>query len=212
MEYGAFALSLLAGIVNAVGLLGFQHEAVSHLSGTATLFGTQVFKSSGQALHLLAVMASFVLGAVLSGLLIPDGSLKLGRHYETLLCVEGILLVAALLSLEQGLLFGHCLASAACGLQNALVTTYSGAVVRTTHVTGVFTDLGLMLGSMLRGRGFDRRRALLFLLIITGFIAGGVAGAWLFVRLAFWTLAVPAAMCFLLALVYRRYRLRVNRP
>lgn len=208
VEYGAFALSMLAGMVNAVGVLGFQHQAISHLSGTATLFGVELLRSPGHALHLVAVMFSFVLGAALSGALIPSATLKLGRHYEALLCVEGGMLLGALLLLERGALSGHYLASAACGLQNAMVTTYSGAVVRTTHLTGIFTDLGLMLGALLRGKRFDRRKAIMFLLIISGFIAGGIIGAQLFTAFGFWSLLVPSGMCFLLAVSYRLYRLR----
>ncbi|WP_156312572.1 DUF1275 family protein [Marinagarivorans algicola] len=62
------------------------------------------------------------------------------------------------------------MASSACGLQNALITIYSGAVIRTTHTTGIFTDLGIMLGSKLRGEPFDKRKALLFLVIICGLL------------------------------------------
>lgn len=42
VEYGAFSLALLAGFVNAVGFLGFRHEAVSHLSGSATQLGVSL--------------------------------------------------------------------------------------------------------------------------------------------------------------------------
>merc|ERR1711981_773115 len=41
------------------------------------------------------------------------------------------------------------LAAAACGLQNAMTTHWGGAVTRTTHVTGLFTDVGLLLGRLL---------------------------------------------------------------
>lgn len=210
VEYGAFALAMLAGIVNAVGLLGFQHQAISHLSGTATLLGVELLSSPGHVLHLLGVIFSFILGAGLSGALIPGTTLQLGRHYELLLVIEGALLLLALLLLEEGQLAGHYAASAACGLQNALVTTYSGAVVRTTHLTGIFTDLGLMIGAACRGKPLDRRKALLFIVIIGGFVTGGVIGGALFSELAFMTLLVPAVMCAALALLYRFYCYRSN--
>jgi hypothetical protein len=54
---------------------------------------------------------------------------------------------------------GRYLSSAACGLQNALATTDCGAIVRTAHVTGIFTDLGIMMGTKFRGEGFDNRKA-----------------------------------------------------
>ncbi len=206
MEYGAFLLALVAGCINAIGLLGFEHQSVSHLSGTATLVGAGLLGNPlVTTLHLLGVLLSFFVGAALAGFLLHGASLKLGRHYDTALVLEAILILGASVLLSQGLVYGHFAASAACGLQNALATTYSGAVIRTTHVTGIFTDLGIMIGSLLRGEAFDRRKLQLFLLIITGFIAGGTVGALLFARWQFDALYVPATTCLLLALAYHFY-------
>ena len=207
IEYGAFTLALLAGIVNAVGLLGFQHQAISHLSGTATLLGAELLNHQGSALHLAGVILSFLLGAVISGFFISSPSLKLGRHYGSLLFLEGVFLVIAIYFLNQGSFLGHYFASLACGLQNALATRYSGAVVRTTHITGIFTDLGMMFGAALRGEEFDKRKAILFLLIITGFTSGGAIGASLYNNYHFMALAAPALICFMLALFYSLYSL-----
>ncbi|MGR5175261.1 YoaK family protein [Vibrio parahaemolyticus] len=209
IESGAFVLSLLAGTVNAIGLMGFQHQAISHLSGTATLLGTQLFADWSVAAHMFAIIISFLIGSAISGLFISNISLKLGRQYEWLLCIESAFLIIASYLLLHGSLSGTYFASAACGLQNALATTFSGAVVRTTHVTGIVTDLGIMIGSTLRGEAFDRRKAKLFATILTGFVAGGVAGAMLYSRMAFVALMVPAVACIVLALVYRVYRKRI---
>ena len=84
-----------------------------------------------------------------------------------------------------------------------MATTYSGAVVRTTHMTGLFTDLGIMVGSRLRGEPFEVRRAILYLLIIVGFLAGGTAGAFLFLQIGFHALTVAGGLCFLAAFGYR---------
>lgn len=204
VELGAFLLAAIAGTINAVGLLGFDHQAVSHLSGTATLFGTGLLQEGlGSSLHLLAILLAFFIGAALSGMLLHGSTLKFGRHYDTALFIEGILLLISLYFLASGSAIGHLFASAACGLQNAMATTYSGAIVRTTHLTGIFTDLGIMFGEVLRGDNFDRRKALLFCLIISGFITGGAVGAWLFKLLHFYALLVPAAACFSAALLYR---------
>ena len=153
VEFGAFILALVAGFVNAVGLLSFEHQSVSHLSGTATLLGTGFLHSSFQhVLHLIGILVSFLLGSIMSGFLLHGSALKLGKHYDTALFLEAALLLLALCLLFIGSFYGHFFASAACGLQNALATTYSGAVIRTTHVTGIFTDLGIMLGEFFRGK------------------------------------------------------------
>ncbi|MFQ3221440.1 MAG: uncharacterized membrane protein YoaK (UPF0700 family), partial [Paraglaciecola sp.] len=99
--------------------------------------------------------------------------------------------------------YGQYSASAACGIQNALATAYSGAVVRTTHLTGIFTDVGIMFGSVLRGKSFDKRKAILFMLIISGFILGGTFGAYTFSLYKFKALLVPGCICVILAVIYR---------
>ncbi|EKE75503.1 YoaK family protein [Gallaecimonas xiamenensis] len=206
IEYGAFVLAFVAGCINAIGLLGFEHQAVSHLSGTATLFGTSLMGGSlGNSLHLGGVLLSFFLGAAVSGFLLHGATLKLGRHYDTALVIEAMLIFGSFFLLSKGAVYGHYAASAACGMQNALATAYSGAVVRTTHLTGIFTDLGIMLGSVLRGEAFDKRKAILFLLIIIGFIAGGLFGALMFGWVRFQALLVPGCICLTLAFFYRAY-------
>ncbi|GAA6133608.1 YoaK family protein [Oceaniserpentilla sp. 4NH20-0058] len=205
IEYGAFTLALLAGTINSIGLLGFQHQAISHLSGTATLLGTQLWALSEISWELFIILASFVFGSMLSGFLLTSTSLKLGRHYDSLLLIEGTLLSLAVYFLNQEANMGHYLASAACGLQNALATQYSGAVIRTTHMTGIFTDLGIMLGSALRREPFDSRKCRLFFWLILGFILGGSLGAFLFHHLHFNALFAPAFLCVLLAIAYRIY-------
>ncbi len=207
VEYGAFLLALLAGLVNAIGLLDFQHQAVSHISGTLTQLATSVGNGSPDAWHLLAIVLSFLVGAMLSGLFIESTALKLGRRYGVALCIEGFMLVASMQLLKFDLVYGQYFASAACGLQNAMITTFSGAVIRTTHMTGILTDLGLMIGARLRGESFDYRKAKLFLFILCGFITGGVVGAKLFAIYQSNALAAPAAMAFCLAISYWCYLL-----
>jgi len=206
IEYGAFILALVAGCINAIGLLGFEHQSVSHVSGTATLFGSSLLDSSIEnSLNLAGILICFFLGAAISGFLLHGTRLKLGRHYDTALVVEAALIFCAYFLLSNNYFYGHYAASAACGVQNALATAYSGAVVRTTHLTGIVTDLGIMLGAVLRKEAFDKRKAVLFILIITGFILGGLAGSFMFGLFRFTALLVPGFVCLALALVYRQY-------
>ena len=211
VEYGSFLLALVAGLVNSIGLLGFKHQSISHLSGTATLLGTGVVNSTfTDVFHLLIILLSFLVGASISGYFLRNGALKLGRNYSSLLSLEAIFLIASIYFLTRDSLYGHYLASAACGLQNALASTYSGAVIRTTHVTGIFTDLGIMIGTKLRGEPFDKRKALLFILIIIGFVFGGVLGAYSFSVFKFQALFIPAGICLMLAVCYSIYNAKVR--
>nr|WP_194362737.1 YoaK family protein [Neptunicella marina] len=211
IEYGAFVLALVAGSINAIGLLGFEHQSVSHVSGTATLFATSFLSSTTQnMLHLGGILFSFFIGAAISGFLLHGTTAKLGRHYDTALVLEALLIFLAFYLLSQNAFYGHYAASAACGLQNALATAYSGAIIRTTHLTGIFTDLGIMLGSLMRGDAFDKRKAILFLLIIGGFIVGAFCGAYWFNLLRFNALLIPGCICLGLAGCYRLYFRHAN--
>lgn len=204
---GAVTLACVAGMVNVVGYLGFEHQAVSHLTGTTSLLGAALADGNLRAIgHLWGVLIAFSLGATISGLIIQDQTLRLGRRYGVVLGIESLLLLVAIPLFKQEQIWGALLAAMACGLQNAMVTTYSGAVVRTTHVSGMFTDLGIGLGHLLRGMPLQMRRLTLSGLIITGFLAGGILGAALFRRFDYDALLAPAALTGLAGIGYVIYR------
>jgi uncharacterized membrane protein YoaK (UPF0700 family) len=212
VEIGGFFLALVAGSVNAIALRGFNHQGVSHLSGSSTLLGVELAAGNfPEVLHLALIVLSFVVGAVVSGFVIGGESLQLGRRYSVALLAESALLLSAMVFLDRSSLLGHYLASGACGLQNAMTSTYSGAVVRTTHVTGLFTDLGVTLGLWLRGQRADRRRVVLYFTLIAGFILGGVLGALGFSAWRFEALIAPAVLAAGIALAYLLYWRKTRR-
>jgi uncharacterized membrane protein YoaK (UPF0700 family) len=200
---GAWFLAFIAGIVNAVGLLGLQHQSVTHLTGTTTMLGIALSKADSQSiLHFAVLLGSFLAGNALSGLIIEDTALKLGRRYPLALLMETALLCVATALLQNQNFGGHYLASCACGLQNAMATTYSGTVVRTTHVSGMFTDLGISIGHALRRHPVDRRRVRLSLIVISGYLGGAMAGSTLFRHLHYTALLIPAGMTAAAAVAY----------
>lgn len=203
---GAVLLACVGGMVNVIGYLGFEHQAVSHLTGTTSLLGAALAHSDWKAVaHLWGVLIAFCAGAMISGMIIQDSTLRLGRRYGAVLALESLLLFAAVPLFWREQIFGALLAAMACGLQNAMVTTYSGAVVRTTHLSGMFTDLGIGLGHLLRGMPLPVRRLTLSGFIISGFLAGGIIGAWLFNRLQYNALLAPAALTGAIGIGYVLY-------
>lgn len=192
---GGGVLACVAGMVNVAGVLGFEHQALTHLTGTATLLGAAA--SAGRpraALQLFGVIAAYVAGAMLSGAIVQGRSLRLGRRYGVVLSIESALLFAAVPLLRHQPMLGGCVAAMAMGLQNAMATTFSGSVLRTTHLTGMFTDLGIGLGHALRGQDVPRRRILLSALVICGFLAGALLGALLYRHWGSAMLYLPAAL------------------
>jgi uncharacterized membrane protein YoaK (UPF0700 family) len=209
---GAWALAFVGGMVNVVGLLGFEHQAITHLTGTTSMLAAAVASMNGGAiLHFAAVIGSFLAGTVLSGFLIKDSALQLGHRYGAALLIESLLLCGAVPLLDLGSMGGIYAASCACGLQNAMMSTYSGAVIRTTHVSGMFTDLGISLGHWLRGQPVDVRRLRLCFLVISGFLCGGVAGAAAYYRLSYAALFIPAGLTAATGLAYGAYLFRHRR-
>ncbi len=204
---GAVALACVAGMVNVIGYLGFEHQAVSHLTGTTSLLGAALAQGDLRAIvHLWGMLIAFCVGAMLSGLVIQDQTLKLGRRYRVALALEAALLLLSIPLFKQQQIWGALLAAMACGLQNAMVTTYSGAAVRTTHLSGMFTDLGIGLGHLLRGMPLPMRRLTLSGLIISGFLGGGVLGAWFYRHWGYDALLAPALLTGSTGIGYVLYR------
>lgn len=192
---GGMALATTAGTINAVGFLGQHHQALSHLSGTVTTLGIGLGQTNYDvALHAFAILVAFFLGCVISGAIIRQSSLRLGRRYGIALSLESVALFAAVYFLRRGANSGDYLAALACGLQNAMVTTYSGSTMRTTHMTGMVTDLGIACGHLLRGTEVDWFRFRIYGVLFLGFFAGGLIGTLGYHHFGYDTLLFPAAL------------------
>ncbi|MBD8873822.1 YoaK family protein [Rhodanobacter sp. DHB23] len=205
---GMAVLALIAGWINAAGYLSFRHQSISNMTGNTSLLGIALGKGdAGEALHWALTIAAFVLGAMLSGVIVQQSTLRLGRRYGVALLLESLLLFAAVPLLDAADSLGLYLASAAVGLQNGMVSAYSGMVIRTTHVTGIFTDMGIYLGHLLRGLPVDRLRLRVCVLVAACFMLGSAVGALLFERMQDHSLLVPAALTGVCGLAYGLYRL-----
>ena len=88
------------------------------------------------------------------------------------------------------------------GLQNAIVTKLSNAVIRTTHMTGIVTDLGIELGKLVYWNRHpdapapvraDRTRLKVLTSLLAGFVLGGITGALGFKWLGY-AFTVPMAL------------------
>jgi uncharacterized membrane protein YoaK (UPF0700 family) len=193
---GAVVLSLVAGYVNAVGFLGIHHQGLSHVTGQVTLVSIRLAEGDAtDAYQGVTVGLWFFAGAVLSGVIIKRAELSLrGRRYGVAMVVEGALLALGTGLLVRGSDRGEYLAAMACGLQNAMATSYSGSVLRTTHMTGVVTDLGILIGHWLRREPLETKRLKLLAILFGGFLLGGVLGALASVRFGPWALGVPGTV------------------
>ncbi len=204
---GGLLLTLAAGCINAIGFLGFLHQPVSHLTGTVTQFGADlVARDFSLVLRTGLTITCFFFGAFLSAAITRQSSLKVGRRYGAVLTLESALLVAAFFLLQRGQAAGDYFCVVACGLQNAMATSYSGAVLRSTHLTGIITDLGIACGHAARGQPVDWLRMRLYGTLLIGFFLGSVLGAWGFYRWSYATLLGPAALAGFAGVGYTVYK------
>jgi uncharacterized membrane protein YfcA len=86
-----------------------------------------------------------------------------------------------------------------------MASTYSGTILRTTHLTGMVTDIGSSIGHALRGLEVDSLRLRLGVLVCVGFTIGGVGGAALFRIHESDALFYPAGLTLLVAVAYTSY-------
>jgi uncharacterized membrane protein YoaK (UPF0700 family) len=207
---GAVSLAMVAGYVNVV-VLGVFHVPVSHMSGAVSRVGIDLAGRDLADLRVvLSIVAGFLLGAVLSGVIIGGRKLVPGRRYGVTLLVEGGVLALATLLLRQGYAPGITLAAMACGIQNAMASSYYGLVIRTTHVTGIVTDIGVMIGHWIRHRTVRAWKLYLLVSILTGFFAGGILGARGYTALGVSAVGLASATCLLAGAVYIGWRYAIS--
>ncbi|KIG03130.1 YoaK family protein [Caballeronia concitans] len=210
------ALAFVAGAANAGGFLAVG-QYTSHMSGlVSSVADNLVLGQVALVFSAIGAVLAFLFGAATSALLI-----NWGRQRDAQSVFATPLLLEACLLLVFGMLGANlethrvwdvpatvALLCFVMGLQNAMITKMSKAEIRTTHVTGLVTDIGIELGkSLYWNRGVARgdaryvsaNHARLGLLasLLGMFVAGGFAGAVGFAHLGFMT-TVPLAVMLLL--------------
>jgi uncharacterized membrane protein YoaK (UPF0700 family) len=219
----ARTLPAVAGMVNVIGYVNLGYYT-SHVTGRVSGFGVNVAKEKfTEAGFMLGLVVSFIIGAMLASAFIELAKVRHWPRYQLPLLLEALLLAVITLfevsssvpltelAQHQKFLFAVAL-SIAMGLQNALVARLSGAVVRTTHVTGVSTDLGIESVRVIRWylehtkdkslleqmRDFSAvrkdaqlYRVRLYLTILSSFLFGATAGGLLNAAVGVVGMAVP---------------------
>ncbi|QER39801.1 DUF1275 domain-containing protein [Acinetobacter suaedae] len=209
IQLGAFLLALNAGMVNVLGLFTVLHQSVSHMTGNASLLAMNIVNwQPDHLLYLSLVLVCFVIGSFYSGLILGNGNVALGRHYGFPLSLVAIFLFLTWLLIPYFPRYGLLWACVAMGVQNAMVSHYKGAIIRTTHLSGVLTDIGLALGYKARGLNVERRRIFLHLLIFIGFLVGGVLASVLYPYLQLQTFLIPTALSLVMSVAYWIYYFR----
>lgn len=214
----ASLLSFVAGLVNVAGFLAVQ-RLTTNVTGHFAFFVDEVFKLNfWEGFIYFLYIFFFFLGSFVSNLIIEITS-RTGERFTYIIptVIESIILL--LLAVSGHYLIIHhpnllaCSLLFAMGLQNSLVTTISNATVRTTHLTGLFTDLGIELSQLFFYKQKEQKQKLyssikLRLTIITFFFAGGLTGGILYTGLQLYVLTIAAA-ALIAGLIYDDLKLKL---
>ncbi|MDF1823961.1 MAG: YoaK family protein [Verrucomicrobiales bacterium] len=177
---GGCLLAFSASFLNT-GFLLSTGTSVSHLTGDIARIGSGL-SSFGESDELPTVRVTvatlgFILGAVISGFLLHHPALELRKPYGRILAALGLCIIAAHGFYLRLPILSIGIAGAVCGAQNALASRYRGVVLRTTHLTGLFTDLGIHLGMKLRGHRVESWKLWIPVFITFSFMAGAVVSS-----------------------------------
>lgn len=214
----ASLLSFVAGIVNVAGFLAVQ-RLTTNVTGHFAFFVDEVFKLHfWEGFIYFLFIFFFFLGSFVSNFLVELISRKNANYiYVIPTIIESLILFTVAL-------FGEILINEnpnliafsllfAMGLQNSLVTSISKATVRTTHLTGLFTDLGIELSQLFFYKQVDQKTRLyssikLRLTIISFFFFGGIIGGVFYATYELHVLLL-AGTTLLIGIAYNDWKLRL---
>lgn len=224
----ACALAAVAGALNAAAFQAVGFFAANMTGNVSSLSDKLALGQWAMVALFLLIVLAFVGGGVISTLLVNVGRRhEVSSIYALSVLLEGAGLVVLgcadlwLFPAERNAVLVLGL-SFLMGLQNAVVTRISGARVRTTHVSGTATDIGIEVGMLIdiaRGReprdqaGIYWQRLALHAPTVLSFLVGGVAGVWIYAHIGGYLLFVAAfALCCLAAPAVLRSQRWVTRP
>jgi uncharacterized membrane protein YoaK (UPF0700 family) len=196
-------LAAISGFVNSAGFVTIG-AFTSHATGNVGRLANELAMGHPlSAVSAALLLVAFFFGAFAASMAIEGGLFRrLPYTYAALLFSEAILLCifvgsTHLFTSPHGWDLSAGVLCAAMGLQNSLVTRLSGAVVRTTHLTGVITDLGIESARWFRYWRHEisehvrfplafgtaphskpsAKKVALHLTVVGGFVAGSMIGA-----------------------------------
>ncbi|HEY4617736.1 MAG TPA: YoaK family protein [Flavobacterium sp.] len=215
----ATLLSFVAGIVNITGVLALK-TLTTNVTGHFAFFAEEVIKQDyAAAITFFFFTIFFLLGAFSSNFLAELVAIKQPDllHVIPISLEIAILTSVGFFGMETDLssFEGKCIAFSmlfSMGIQNSLVTKISQSTVRTTHLTGLFTDLGIELSQLFFYKKQNERKKLnasiyLRLSIIAFFFIGCISGGFIYTFLEMKTLFV-GVLFLLIALMYDYIRLQ----
>lgn len=168
-------LTLLAGAINAISIFGYDGTTVSHLTGLVSKVAINLSKGRFNGFwEVLRIILAFFLGTIISGFITGEKAFYLNKRYGFIILAIGVLIIIPYFLPDK---YSILVFSLTMGLQNGMVVSFKGVVVRMTHMSGNITDLGVYIGYKLRGNKNEKYiTGLIPLVAIVSFVLGGIIG------------------------------------
>lgn len=203
----AIGLSALAGYVDAIGFLATGGFFVSFMSGNSTRLGVGIAEISGNAAVAAMLIGCFLVGVIAGSLI---GRAAGNRHREIVpLLLTGLLAGAALLGDIHQLWPSAILMAVAMGVENIFFAEGTDVRIGVTYMTGRLVKIGQLLAAALAGE--DNWGWVPHLLLWSGLLGGGAAGAVAFLAIGSDALWIAALAALAIAVIARRPRLMADK-
>lgn len=199
----AAALSFNSGFVNGC-TLQYRNIPVSHITGSFSHAALGLGEGKYENLLInMSLVLCFILGSAITGSMIPNEQFKGGLEYARLFYIGAtFFLLACYLATyyPESDWYFFC-AAIASGIQNAISLKYNGSIIRTSHITGAGTDIGLVIGRVITGNHKELWKLQLLLPIVISFFFGGVVSVFAFESFGKMSLLVNFAVFFIIGTI-----------
>ncbi|MED7820361.1 MULTISPECIES: YoaK family protein [unclassified Francisella] len=198
-------LSLNGGYINAATIISFLHNAVGYVTGNIALSGTYLAKDDYMMfLSAILLVISFLIGAILSGLIIEDINYNKDYRYKANLILQLILVSISIVLIYYKQTYCQYLLAMAMGLQNAMTTHYGSALIRTTHMTGTTTDLGILVAYWIKKKKVKIWKIKLYSMLILFFLIGSILGGIIFTNFQEKSLFIPVLIYLIMIFLSKK--------
>eukprot|EP00386_Alphamonas_edax_P006631 GDKI01021415.1.p1 GENE.GDKI01021415.1~~GDKI01021415.1.p1 ORF type:complete len:445 (-),score=53.34 GDKI01021415.1:69-1403(-) len=197
---GGCILTAIAGFINTISLYGYWSVAVAFQTGNVNRISVALAEhNTNEFLLFSAICLSYTLGSTITGSIVGEGEFRISKRHGFLLILESCLLFFAYFhksvygqatpdthtplgghgSGSGGVDLSLLSAAMACGIQNGFSTIFSHGMLRTTHMTGMLTDMGVCIGQILFNKIlFDKNawKLKVYISLLVCFSSGGILG------------------------------------
>lgn len=170
-----YMLCFLGGYINAICIVKYSYT-VSHFTGNISRTAINISHGNfDEIFKIFTIITAFIVGTIISGFLVDGREFNLKKRYGYASIVLGSGLLVLYLFFYDTLLFFYYLPFM-IGVENGLFISYKGVVVRTSHITGNLTDMGVYIGHCIKGKIEDKWKVFFCLFTILSFMIGGFLG------------------------------------